>query len=131
MAADLLLENSARVTGENQTRSPNGYNSSAGRNSFLMNLSGEGGPDLGELQLGESPGAESGIAEVFELLRRSGKTDQEIILEIFRRDITADVHEIGQTGLRDGWRESILQQDEERRRSRRTGKAPGRRRGAH
>jgi hypothetical protein len=96
-----------------------------------MNLSGEGGPDLGELQPGESPGIESGIAEVFELLRRSGKTDQEIILEIFRRDITADVQEIGQTGLRDGWRESILQQDEERRRSRRTGKAPGRRRGAH
>jgi hypothetical protein len=78
-----------------------------------MNLSGEKEPYLGELPSG-SPGTESGTAEVFELLRRKGLNDQEIILEIFKRDITADVQEIGQTGLRDGWRESILQQDEER-----------------
>jgi hypothetical protein len=89
-----------------------------------MNLSGEGGPDLGELQLGESPGTESGIAEVFELLRRSGKTDQEIILEIFKRDITADVQEIGQTGLRDGERVDPSA-GLGKRRSRRIGRAPG------
>jgi hypothetical protein len=59
-----------------------------------MNLSGEGGPDLGELQPGESPGIESGIAEVFELLRRKGMNDQQIILEIFKQDITADIQEI-------------------------------------
>ena len=58
-----------------------------------MDLSGEKEPYLGELP-GGSPGTESGTAEVFELLRRKGLNDQEIILEIFRRDITADVQEI-------------------------------------
>jgi hypothetical protein len=74
---------------------------------FLMSLSGEGGPDLGELQPGESPRIESGIAEVFELLRRRGMNDQEIIVEIFKRDITADIREIMEiTGL-DSWKWAV------------------------
>jgi len=68
-----------------------------------MDLSGEKGePYLGELpeKLEEIPGTESGIAEVFELLRRKGMNDQEIIVEIFKRDINADVQEIQRiTGL--------------------------------
>lgn len=54
---------------------------------------------MGELP-GGSPGTESGIAEVFELFRRKGMNDQQIITEIFKRDITADVQEIQKiTGL--------------------------------
>lgn len=58
-----------------------------------MDLSGEKEPYLGELP-GGSPGTESGTAEFFELLRRKGLNDQEIILEIFKLDITADIQEI-------------------------------------
>jgi hypothetical protein len=80
-----------------------GHNSSAGRNSFSIELSGEKGePYLGELpeKPDGTPESESGTAEVSDLLRRSGKTDQEIILEIFKRDINADVQEIQKiTGL--------------------------------
>jgi hypothetical protein len=77
---------------------------------FLMSLSGEEGPlegpYMGELP-GGSPGTESGIAEVFELLRRRGMNDQEIIVEIFKRDITADIREIMEiTGL-DSWKWAV------------------------
>jgi len=61
---------------------------------------------MGELP-GGSPGTESGIAEVFELLRRRGMNDQEIIVEIFKRDITADIREIMEiTGL-DSWKWAV------------------------
>ena len=65
-----------------------------------MNLSGEKAPWEGELPPVEGPGSESGIAEVFEFLRTKGMTDQQIIFEIFKRDINADVKEIQKmTGL--------------------------------
>lgn len=65
-----------------------------------MDLSGEREQWPGDLPPGSSPGSESGIAEVFELLRSKGMNDQQIILEIFRRDINADVQEIMKiTGL--------------------------------
>jgi len=61
---------------------------------------------MGELP-GGSPGTESGIAGVFELLRRKGMNDQQIIVEIFKRDITADIREIMEiTGL-DSWKWAV------------------------
>ena len=59
-----------------------------------MDLLGGEEPYLGELSGGGSAGTESGIAGVFELFRRKGVNDQEIITEIFKRDINADVQEI-------------------------------------